>query len=131
MEALSIRQPWAWLIAHGYKNVENRTWPTHYRGEFLIHTGKLSSRGDIRWANDFLKPLNVEPEYEYGGIVGIAKITNCITEWGNNFWFQGPYGFVIEDARPLPFLPCKGRLKFFYINEAESRIQKLLKGAKQ
>ena len=34
---LSIRQPWAWLIAHGWKNIENRTWPTGYRGRFLIH----------------------------------------------------------------------------------------------
>ena len=26
MKALSIRQPWAWLIVNGYKDVENRTW---------------------------------------------------------------------------------------------------------
>jgi len=25
MYALSIRQPWAWLIVHGWKDIENRT----------------------------------------------------------------------------------------------------------
>ena len=32
MKALSIQQPWAWLIAHGKKDVENRTWATAFRG---------------------------------------------------------------------------------------------------
>ncbi len=27
MKALSIKQPWAWLICAGYKDIENRTWP--------------------------------------------------------------------------------------------------------
>lgn len=34
---LSIRRPWTWLILHGGKNVENRTWTTTYRGLLLIH----------------------------------------------------------------------------------------------
>lgn len=40
MIALSIRQPHAWLIVHGIKDVENRTWATTHRGPTLIHTGK-------------------------------------------------------------------------------------------
>jgi len=32
MKALSIRQPYAWLIIHGYKDIENRTWGTRVRG---------------------------------------------------------------------------------------------------
>ena len=40
MKAISIRQPWAWLIVHGYKDVENRTWATKHRGPILIHAGK-------------------------------------------------------------------------------------------
>ena len=46
MKTLSIRPPWAWLIVHlpgPWKNVENRSWPTRYRGPLLIHSsGKLS-----------------------------------------------------------------------------------------
>lgn len=39
MKAISIHQPWAWLIVEGYKDIENRTWLTAYRGPVLIHAG--------------------------------------------------------------------------------------------
>lgn len=37
MKALTVRQPWAWAIAAGHKDVENRTWITKYRGPLAIH----------------------------------------------------------------------------------------------
>ena len=40
MKALSIRQPWANLIAAGYKTIEVRTWSTKYRGSLLIVSAK-------------------------------------------------------------------------------------------
>jgi hypothetical protein len=40
MKVLSIRQPWAFLIVNGHKNIENRDWLTAYRGPVLIHAGK-------------------------------------------------------------------------------------------
>ena len=40
LKALSIRQPWAWLIVNGFKDVENRNWRTHWRGRLLIHASK-------------------------------------------------------------------------------------------
>lgn len=44
MKALSLRQPWAWLVAAGYKTIETRTWGTKYRGLLLIHaSGKWRS----------------------------------------------------------------------------------------
>lgn len=39
MKMLTIRQPWAWAIAAGYKTIENRTWTTSHRGELGIHAG--------------------------------------------------------------------------------------------
>jgi len=36
MKAISIKQPWASFIIEGYKNIENRTWPTKFRGRILI-----------------------------------------------------------------------------------------------
>ena len=41
MKAITIKQPWATLIAKGYKEYEFRTWKTKYRGEILIHSGKV------------------------------------------------------------------------------------------
>ena len=40
MKVLSIRQPWAWLIMTGLKDVENRTWNTDFRGQFAIHASR-------------------------------------------------------------------------------------------
>lgn len=39
MRVLTVRQPWAWAIAAGYKYIENRTWTTSYRGKLGIHAG--------------------------------------------------------------------------------------------
>lgn len=43
MLALSIRQPWAWLIINGGKDIENRDWPTKFRSRILVHAGKGAS----------------------------------------------------------------------------------------
>jgi hypothetical protein len=115
MKALSIRQPWAWLIIRGHKDIENRTWLTNFRGKFLIHAGKKFDYEGYNWV---LSEMNMElPEikdYERGGIVGSAKVTDCVALFDSP-WFFGPYGFVICNPKPLPFLPFRGRLGFFEI----------------
>lgn len=40
MKALTVRQPWASLIAAGVKTIETRSWSTEYRGPLAIHAGK-------------------------------------------------------------------------------------------
>lgn len=37
MQAISVRQPWAFAIARGGKTVYNHALPTAYRGPLLIH----------------------------------------------------------------------------------------------
>jgi hypothetical protein len=37
MPYISVRQPWAWLIMEGHKDIENRNAVSHHRGELLIH----------------------------------------------------------------------------------------------
>lgn len=116
MLALSIRQPWAWLIVNGYKDVENRTWSTTFRGPVLIHAGKTMRRRDYDECANEAFYLGVEvPEFadlDRGGIVGQAEIIDCVTE-SDSLWFTGPHGLVLQNARPLPFQPCKGALGFF------------------
>ena len=40
MKALSLRQPWATLMAEQYKCIETRSWSTPYRGALAIHAAK-------------------------------------------------------------------------------------------
>lgn len=122
MVALSIRQPWAWLILHAGKDIENRSWPTRFRGRFLIHASKGMTRDEWADAAGFAFRIGVRdmPEYldnERGGIVGSVELVNCVTE-SRSPWFCGEYGFVLRQARPLPFLPYKGALGFFNVAPA-------------
>lgn len=129
MKALSIRQPWAWAILHAGKNIENRDWkPSNpglrFRGRFLIHASKGMT---MREYEDFLAfahhisrihpfpsglVLPAVEELDKGGIVGVATIIDVVST-SFSPWFMGAYGFVLSDVRPLPFVPCKGRLGFF------------------
>lgn len=57
MKALSIQQPWAWAIVKRDKRVENRTWPTTYRGPVLIHASQACQDSSI----EDVHPLNPCP----------------------------------------------------------------------
>jgi hypothetical protein len=116
--ALSIRQPWAWLIAAKLKDVENRTWKTPFRGWFYIHAGKkLDSEITVL---DLEMGYGLHPAYYHdwsrhnklGGIIGRARLVDCV-ESSPSKWFHGPYGFVIRDAELIDFIPYPGRLGFF------------------
>ena len=127
MKALSILQPYAWLIVNGHKDIENRTWWTGFRGEVLIHAGKKYSQLDfIDDAEDYGKKYGNYPtsrEKMTGGIVGIATIVDCVRE-SDSGWFNGPFGFVLRDARPLPLTPLRGQLGFFDV--PDEIVKKLL-----
>jgi len=74
MKALSIRQPWAWLIIHGGKDIENRTWLTKYRGRILVHASQGMSRPEYEAAKIVADTNNAYmPDFENlkrGGIIG-------------------------------------------------------------
>jgi hypothetical protein len=116
MKALSIRQPYAWLIVNGHKDIENRDWATDFRGRVLIHAGLTYPKRDYRDdAEDYPNQYGgtyAARESMIGGIVGVATITGCVDR-SESKWFMGKYGFALADARPLPFIPCKGLLGFF------------------
>ncbi|MFM0405251.1 ASCH domain-containing protein [Paraburkholderia dipogonis] len=116
MKALSIRQPYAWLIVNGFKDIENRDWPTKFRGRVLIHAGitypKRNYADDAVAYGRHYGITYPAREEMIGGIVGVATITDCVSA-SESKWFHGKYGFVLADAKPLPFMPCKGQLSFF------------------
>ncbi len=116
MKALSIRQPWSWLIVNGFKPVENRTWSTAYRGELAIHAGRTFDQAGLESVQDFFPALRdlLPKQYDLGGIVGVAELTECVST-SRSLWFTGPYGFYLREARPITFVPYRGVLGFFEI----------------
>lgn len=121
--ALSIRQPWAWLIVNGHKDIENRDWPTNFRGQLLVHAGLTMTRKYYDQVTLELEAAGLLPscgmpayeELERGGFVGWTRVVDCVTESDSDWKQDGSYGFVLRDSRPIPFHPWKGKLNFFNV----------------
>lgn len=106
---LSIRQPWAWLICAGYKDIENRSRRSHFRGRFHVH----ASLGTCLRGIDFARRLGIRlPRLQSGGIIGSVDMVDCV-ETHESIWFIGPFGYVLEAPAFSDFLPCRGQLGFF------------------
>ena len=113
--ALSVHQPFAWLIVNGFKDVENRPWSTKVRGPVLIHAGRTQPGEDaIQYFEQRYRLTIPRDELKFGGIVGEAVIVDCVDHHASK-WFRVPFGFVLAKARPLPFKPVRARLKFFKV----------------
>jgi hypothetical protein len=98
MKTLSIKQPWASLIAHGIKDIENRTWKTNFRGRIYIHASASwdirSNSNDVRdllnWEQRRAIPSNVDhkfidrgvivkdEEMPLSAIIGEVDIVDCV-----------------------------------------------------
>lgn len=116
MKALSFRQPWAWLIINGHKDIENRDWPTGFRSRVLVHASKSGTKREYEEAVDFAADLGVfvppKADLDLGGVVGAIDIVDCVEQHSSD-WFVGPYGFVLRNPNTCPFIPYRGKLKFF------------------
>lgn len=132
MKALSIQQPWAWLIVNGYKPIENRTWNTNFRGPFLIHAGRQVDLDAYRRLPALFPSIKLPPleALERGGIVGQANLDDCLPPGSERElsveqrrWYRGEYGFLVTGAKPLPFRPVRGQLQFFEVTETTFKDQ--------
>lgn len=120
---LSIRQPYAWLIVHGIKPVENRTWKTKFRGRVLIHAGLTYSKSDHAYALARWGSLGYPQDRDcmVGAIVGEVVIVDCVQSHPSEFFF-GPNGFVLEQPRAFKRqVPLRGKLNFFDVPSAMVR----------
>lgn len=155
MKVLSVKQPWAYLICSGVKDIENRTWklPEKYKGErVLIHASadrKLNLMALTRkqyndacdkfeW-NGAMKPVDQWPR---SAIIGSVEIVDCVINhpsiWAEKSepgqceitgeWIKPTYNWVL--ANPIlfdkPILNVKGKLGFWDYDLPEE-YEKLLK----
>ncbi len=130
VRCLSVRQPYAWLIANRYKPFENRDWSLknpglrwlndqllqHTTVPVLIHAAKGMTREEYVMgqmnARDHDVTLPPMESLQRGGIVGYAEITR----WHQarcKLRFSFGSGLELKAMKPLPFVPCKGALGFF------------------
>ena len=107
IKALSVRQPWARLIAAGIKTLEVRSRHTHYRGELLICSSLSApahAQGPRGMALATVRLVNCRPFTPAD--VGAA----CVNYAPDLFVWK------LTDAHPLPRpFPVKGSLNFFEV----------------
>ena len=116
LPALSIRQPYALLVTQGIKDVENRSRRTHKREPILIHAS-LSDEyltPEVAKMCEAICGFQLPKTYEFGGIIGVAEIVDCVPRHSSPWKLRGTWGWVLANARPLPFRACKGAVGFFY-----------------
>lgn len=127
MKALSIKQPWAWAILYGGKDIENREWSTNFRGTIAVHASKGTTRGEydgfyfaVREIEGMRDAWLNLPSFENlirGAVLGTVEIVGCVKA-STSPWFAGTYGFVLKNPQPFADpIPCKGQLGFWDFNE--------------
>lgn len=124
MKALSVRQPWAWLIVNGHKQYENREWQPNnpcrrFRGRVLIHASKGMTREEYLLgcdhASDHGITLPPQDELERGGIVGETEVVAWHDTPPDGTPFAFSSGLELKNSHPLHFTPCNGALGFFNV----------------
>lgn len=124
MKVITIKQPWASLIAEGYKEFEFRTWNTKYRGEILIHAGIGIDKEAMERFKDY------KLDYPSGCIIAKAKITDSIyvdEDFINEIGYTNPlvykniidkrdwkgYAFKLESVQKIKPIYLKGKLSLW------------------
>ncbi len=127
MKALTIRQPWASLVAIGAKRIETRSWATNYRGVLCIHSSKNILGQDlyICYQEPFLSALmkggiDLPGGLPLGRIIATARLVDCerIDDWRPGKpeldfgWYENDrYAWFFEDVDRLEVsVPARGSL---------------------
>jgi len=134
MQAITLHQPWASLIAIGAKSYETRSWSTNYRGPIAIHAGKVQDSSNSR----LLKLAGVSniSELPAGAVVAIAELIDCVqmtsefiasqseTEQACGDWTPGRYAWKLENVRaiePIAIAGKQGLWVYVYAKAEEKR----------
>lgn len=121
MKAISIKQPWAWLIASGYMTVENRKWYTAHRGDIMIHASKskFDLETDINFVQQKFGVLVDRDQLLFGKCLAVAELTGCtkapqerIDRYCHK---EGHFAWILRRIRPIEPFPARGKLNLFDI----------------
>ena len=127
---ISVRQPWAMMLALGIKEFETRSWETQHRGPLAIHASSRMSPDDQRWFWECPEAQEALTHYGYpdpgflplGAIIAVGKlfaiyptealeghVTRCEQAFGD--FTAGRYAWQMSGMRVLTHpIPYKGRL---------------------
>lgn len=132
MKAITLHQPWAWLMLQKLKQIETRSWFTRYRGPLAIHAGlKHDVDGKILHLqlNNVRGRGAIAPPWEqltFGAVIATCQLVDClptnklrdVLKAGREQWqiemlfgnFQpGRFAWFTQDLIPVdPPIPARG-----------------------
>ena len=126
MKVLSIKEPFATLIANGDKLIETRSWKTNYRGEIFIHaSGKKLAKEYL--TNAYVISLINNLPMNFRNIICKANLVDCvymddnflkkiklnIKEYNLGLYEKGRYAWIFEEIEPIYPIPAKGKLNIW------------------
>lgn len=128
--ALAIRQPWAWAIIHGGKDMENRDWKRwmkdwKFRARVAIIASSGMTRDEYEEGAEFIevvtrKPCPAPHELIRGAVIGHVEIADNVWESASP-WFMGPGALVLRDPVACLPVPVSGKLGIFEWTAAPDR----------
>jgi hypothetical protein len=120
VKALSIRQPWAHLIAEGVKTVEVRSRPTKYRGPLLICVSKTFKA--VRLLDSYKRDWSAIPMWkreDMGRAIAVVELVECEVMTSNHEAAAlvkaapGLWAWKLAAVRKIDTFPVAGRLGLF------------------
>lgn len=123
LTAITLHQPWASLVAKGWKQYETRDWPTNHRGLIVIHAGrKPKGKQELREYDKVVASFSdLVNECPYSSVIAIAQLTDCVlmteqfikqqspTELRCGNWQVGRYAFKLENIRAIAPISAVGK----------------------
>ena len=130
MKVLSIKEPFATLIARGKKSIETRSWKTKYRGPLYIHAS-ISKIDKETLSRTELMDLVGNDELSYGCIICKCDLVDCIymteefiedikkdhQEYICGYYSVGRYAWVLDNIEIIDKIPTKGKLGIWNYEE--------------
>lgn len=129
--ALAIRQPWAWAVVAGVKDIENRT-------EYAVRSGGMKprriavlaskgmTRDEYEDASFFMRERGVRCPAPAmllrGGIIGSVDVVDIVKKHDSPWWMPPNRGLVLANAEPCDLIPAVGQLGYFQWRPADQSV---------
>ena len=125
-KCLSVRQPYAWAIINGAKDVENRKRKLKYVGRLHIHAAlteetdyvdecvaRVAKHSGVSEAGA-LEDYRGHLRHGLGAIIGSVHMFGCAVRHESPWFKEGWFGYLLRDPEPLRKpVPCRGSPNIF------------------
>jgi hypothetical protein len=127
LPVITVRQPYASLIVMGVKDIENRSWPTRYRGVLGIHAGTILAKDIPPSVKNHFPGGEGYEDLPRGALLGTVTLVECDRGPHPSPWaIPGQWHWQLADAAQFeaPYA-CKGARGLWHLELGPDLIKAL------